>query len=196
MDTQRAVMRADDPRRRELETQGWTTVARSWGAALDSASIDTEVAAALVTRAATCGAAREVQNADVPQILALDALTARDYPGDIATRHEPLTSRTARVGGGRRAFGVFAQGRALAVTYLDLSGHLAEIDFTVVTPELRHRGLGSAVKAASLLALIREGVTAFRTGGSSENTAILAINQRLGFVVDEQWVTLVPPMRP
>lgn len=66
------------------------------------------------------------------------------------------------------------------------------MDFTVVAPQYRGMGLATAVKAASVLDLLDAGVTVFRTGGATENRAILASNQALGFVVDEEWVTLKP----
>lgn len=93
----------------------------------------------------------------------------------------------------RRGFGVFADdGRALSISYVDVDQRRAETDFTVVAAGSRRRGLATAVKAASVLALLRDGVEVFRTGGAEENTAILAANLRLGYVVDEEWVTLAP----
>lgn len=38
------------------------------------------------------------------------------------------------------------------------------------------------------------GVEVFRTGGAVENAAILATNRSLGYVIDEEWVTLAPPL--
>lgn len=64
---------------------------------------------------------------------------------------------------------------------------------------------GTALKAAAMLALASTSggqdsddgpspsVTAFRTGGAAENTAILRANERLGFTVDERWLTLAAP---
>lgn len=46
------------------------------------------------------------------------------------------------------------------------------------------------MKAASLLALAGEGFTRFRTGGSADNEAIIRANDALGYLRDEEWVTL------
>lgn len=80
------------------------------------------------------------------------------------------------------------------MTFVDLDGERAEIDFTVVAADRRGRGLGTAVKSAAVLALIDAGVRFVRTGGSAENAAIRSINDALGFVIDEHWVTLAPPV--
>lgn len=63
---------------------------------------------------------------------------------------------------------------------------------------LEHRGrrglgLGSAVKAASVVALAAEGHCYFCTGGSADNAASLAANRSVGYVVDEEWLTLAGP---
>jgi len=193
VDTGKVVARDDDPRVAELLSQGWHVIAESWAAQLDAHAIDTRELSRLAATAGPYGGVRSAESSDVSAILALDAVTLPHYPGDVATHHEALTPVSAGLSATRRAFGVFEHERALAVTYVDLAGHRAEIDFTVVTPELRGRRLGSAVKAASVLALSAEGVRTFRTGGSAENHAILAANGRLGFVVDERWVTLAAP---
>ena len=49
------------------------------------------------------------------------------------------------------------------MTFVDLHPDHAETDFTVVAREWRGRGLGQAIKAASVLALLDGGVTRFRT---------------------------------
>jgi hypothetical protein len=47
-----------------------------------------------------------------------------------------------------------------------------------------------AIKALSLLVLRDRGIRSIRTGGSADNTAIIAANITLGFAIDEEWVTL------
>jgi hypothetical protein len=41
-----------------------------------------------------------------------------------------------------------------------------------------------------VLTLAAEGVTQFRTGGSADNLAILRANDAVGYIQDEEWVTL------
>lgn len=65
----------------------------------------------------------------------------------------------------------------------------------MVARDRRGQALAAAVKAASLLALARDGVAVVRTGGSEENRAILAVNASLGFRVDERWLTLTRASR-
>lgn len=76
------------------------------------------------------------------------------------------------------------------MTYVDIDGRTAETNFTVVAAEYRGLGVGTAVKALSVHTLIAEGVETLRTGGAAENVAILTANRRLGYAVDEEWVTL------
>ena len=60
-------------------------------------------------------------------------------------------------------------------------------------PQYRRRGLGSAVKAASVLALADAGVTVFGTGGADGNLGSLGANRRLGYLITERWRTYRPP---
>lgn len=187
------MVRFDDPRCLHLEAAGWMVVSRSWAAHVTASSVDHEVLFEAVQRARHHGDVREVEDGDLESVLALDSVTLADYPGGVATRHTPLTTSTARVTPARRGFGVFdGGGRALAITYLDVDGPAAETEFTVVAAPFRGLGFGTAVKAASLLGLLREGVDVFRTGGAEGNSAILHANQSLGYVVDEEWLTLSP----
>jgi hypothetical protein len=41
-----------------------------------------------------------------------------------------------------------------------------------------------------VLTFAAEGVTQFRTGGSADNLAIIRANDAVGYVQDEEWVTL------
>ncbi|HET7397427.1 MAG TPA: acetyltransferase [Intrasporangium sp.] len=140
------------------------------------------------------GAARELTGEDAAAILELDAAMAQDYPGGVATSHMPLTVASAVLTGRRRAFGVFGyRDELLAMTFADLDGATAEIDFTVVAAPWRGLGVGTGLKAASLLALIEDGIESVRTGGSADNHAIIRANTTIGFVIDQEWVTLTAP---
>jgi GNAT superfamily N-acetyltransferase len=189
------VIRSDDPRVAELSAAGWTVDARSWGASLDAAQIDQQAYRALLTRPTKSGIElRALSAADVEKVLALDSVTLADYPAGPATAHPALTKDAATPGLNRRGFGAFgASDELLAITYADVTGSCCNVDFTVVTPSHRGRGIATALKAAALLSLAAEGITSFRTGGSSANHAILQANARLGFYRDEEWLTFVEP---
>jgi hypothetical protein len=134
------VMPADAPERSDLEGQGWAVVARSFGAQLDAHAVDQPRLQGLVARTADVGSVRELSQADVDAVLALDALTIGDYPGSIATQHTPLDQQTATPSGSRRAFGVvLGSGELVAMTFVDVDGSDAETDFTVVHPAWRGR---------------------------------------------------------
>lgn len=46
-----------------------------------------------------------------------------------------------------------------------------------------------------MLTLAGEGVTVFGTGGADVNGASIAMNERVGYVIEERWVSLAPPRR-
>ncbi|QKS12800.1 acetyltransferase [Curtobacterium sp. Csp1] len=213
------VLPADAPRRVELERRGWRVVARSFGAQLDGDAVDRTRLRSLVDRAGLPVRALDV--ADVDAVLALDVATVGHYPGSVATRHEPFDRERATPSAVRRAFGAWSGDDLVAMTFVDVlvgaggaaagsdagsdaaagsdatavcaaASVSAETDVTVVAADHRGRGIGTAVKAASVLALLDAGVTRFRTGGSADNPAIIAANTALGYVRDEEWVTLEP----
>lgn len=210
------VLPADAPRRVELERRGWRVVARSFGAQLDGDAVDRTRLRSLVDRAGLPVRALDVE--DVDAVLTLDAATVGHYPGSVATRHEPFDRERATPSATRRGFGVWSGGALIAMTFVDVlvggaagsadggaagpdagpdagscaasASASAETDVTVVAAGHRGRGIGTAVKAASVLALLDAGVARFRTGGSADNPAIIAANTALGYVRDEEWVTL------
>ncbi|UBQ02690.1 GNAT family N-acetyltransferase [Curtobacterium sp. TXMA1] len=188
------VVQAGDPRRERLEREGWSVSARSFGAQLDAERLDVGLLTAFVSAIDPALVFRSLGAHDVDAVLALDRLTADDYPGSVATRHEQMDRDAATPTAVRRASGAFAaDGSLVAMTYVDVDGADAETDFTVVRPMHRGRGIGTALEAWSVLALQREGVRRFRTGGSADNVAIRRANAALGYVQDEEWVTLTAP---
>lgn len=190
-------MRADGPEVEGLKAAGWRIVARSFGAQLDLEQVDRAALDALVNAAASTAddrlRIRELGPDDVESVLALDLATTDDYPGGVATQHEPLDRVAATPSSARRAFGAVEDGwRVVAMTFVEVDAAVgaAETDFTVVDAARRRRGLAMAVKAASVLALAADGVARLRTGGSADNEAIIRVGEALGYVRDEEWITL------
>ena len=188
------VLRADDPVAVQLEAEGWTVAARSWGAELDATAAEESRLASFIENVRPLGLVRELNPDDVGAILQLDAATAGHYPGSIATRHDPLDRDRATPSSTRIASGFCtSEGTLVAVTFADLDGDRAEVDFTVVAREWRGKGIGTALKASAVLRMRARGIRHLRTGGSADNGPIIAVNSTLGFVIDEHWITLERP---
>lgn len=186
------VLPADDPRVAELLGQGWQVTGESWGARL---TVDDRVRVGLhrAVHAATRQGLSPVElDASWARHLGgLERATHGDHPDNPATMPDPLDEHSARkLWRGSRIFGVIDDGRLVAATTIEPGDERAETGFTAVAPSHRGRGLAQAVKAASILALLEDGVTHFATGGSAENPASLAVNRALGYEVTERWVTV------
>lgn len=191
------VLRADDPEASVLREGGWRVVAESWGARLRLGDppdpLDLARLRGLVATAADAGYdVRELTAADRPAVAGLEAATAADYPSTPATDAPARTvDRLAELGA--RCFGARAEGRLVAVTAVLGGSERVETEFTSVAVDHRRRGLATAVKAASVLALADEGHRLFGTGGAAVNAGSLAMNAAVGYEVTERWLSLRRP---
>lgn len=188
------ILRENDPRRAELEAAGYRVIAESWGARLRlSEPPDLTVPTGYVDRARAAGFdLRELVPAEAEALHRLEAANLADYPdAGPATAHEllPATDLAARLAGESRAFGAFDQGELVGATVVEPAADRWETAFTSVLATHRGRGLGAAVKAASILALAADGVRLFGTGGAAANAASLAANQALGYILEPRWLT-------
>lgn len=190
------VLLSTDPECRQLETRGWRVLAESWGARLRPTEEDLPRLAHLVDRVRAQGyAVRELGPKDASAVAELDAATREDYPrAGPATAHEPVDeARAARLLDSGRAFAALTpEDELVAVSVTSGAGERVETDFTAVHPGHRRAGLGTAVKAASVLAWWDDGARVFGTGGAQTNPASLAINRAVGYTVTERWLTYVP----
>jgi hypothetical protein len=75
----------------------------------------------------------------------------------------------------------------VAATVISQTADRGETQFTSVLSAYRGKGLGKAVKAASILALAEDGVRLFGTGGAAVNEASLGANRALGYTIEERW---------
>jgi hypothetical protein len=69
----------------------------------------------------------------------------------------------------------------------------AETEFTSVARAYRRQGLSIAVKGASIVAFASEGASVFGTGGAAVNAASIAMNESLGYVLTERWISYETP---
>lgn len=194
-------VRSDDPQRDELLLQGWTVVGESWGARLRLGARGTPERATAEARlhAAVTAAERlgyrivELGPDDAAAIAALDATNEADYPSTPSTAHVAPREDEVRdlfASKGVRFFGARAAREVVAVTGIYRRPDRAETEFTSVRADHRGRGLASAVKAASVLAMAAEGVDVFGTGGAAANAGSLAVNRGLGYAIEEHWFDL------
>jgi GNAT superfamily N-acetyltransferase len=188
------IVRDDDPRRAVLEQAGYTLVGESWGARLRDP--DRELLESAVLRAAAAGlTVRELGPEYAQALWERETTNAADYP------YTPATAHTARdLAGtqnlwleGRRVFGALDGERLVGATVIQAVEDRAETAFTSVLPECRGKGIGQAVKAASILALLADGCTLFGTGGAGLNAASLGANEALGYTITERWRSYRPP---
>lgn len=185
-----------DPALEDLLASGYRIVAESWGARLrlDDPPALAVQAGAVANAVAVGGVVAELHAGDAAAIAAVEKATNADYPVTPATTQPLRTEDELRslVAAGR-AFGVRLQSRLVAVTVLSRIGPtVAETEFTSVLALARRRGFGTAAKAATILALAHEGVRTFGTGGAQVNAASIRMNESLGYVIEERWLSLRP----
>ncbi|MCH1865073.1 hypothetical protein [Nocardioides sp. CFH 31398] len=189
------VLREEDPEAARLLGEGWTVVAESWGARLRDP--DPQRLRALVDVATLAGYdVRELERHELGAVAGLEAVTAGDYPRTPAT-DVPARTRAVLEAMDARFVGAWAGDVLAAVTAVEPGEGLVETSFTSVHPEHRRRGLAAAVKAASVLVMLPGGARVFGTGGAAVNAGSLAMNARVGYLVEERWLSLrAPAARP
>ena len=186
-------VREDDPRCTELETEGYEVVGYSWGANLrfDDSS-DLAMFDERVRRVRNEGFnIRELSTVDLEKVGEVEFANVNDYPQSAAARHElrTLEHLVGMVHAGVRFWDVSLEGRLVAVTSLERKDQRWNTKFTSVLAGYRGRGLGAAVKAASISTLFNEGVRWFSTGGAASNEASLGANRTPGYVLEPTWQT-------
>jgi GNAT superfamily N-acetyltransferase len=184
------VVREDDPRCAELEAAGYRVVGESWGARLRlSDPPELSVIEDAVVRAEAAGiAVRELCAEFSDELFSLEYQNHADYPFTPATAPKPRDADAIRgLWDGNRIFGALDGDLLVAATVISQTADRGETQFTSVLSAYRGKGLGKAVKAASILALAEDGVRLFGTGGAAVNEASLGANRALGYTIEERW---------
>ncbi|MDY7528886.1 MULTISPECIES: hypothetical protein [unclassified Cryobacterium] len=94
---------------------------------------------------------------------------------------------------GHRFFGASKAGQLVAVSLIGATLVRAETEFPSDDPSFRRIGLAVAVNAASINALAADGIRIFGTGGAQSNAGSIRMNEHLGYVIEERWLSLAPP---
>lgn len=184
------VVREDDPRCAELEATGYRVVGESWGARLRlSEPPDLSVLQGAVVRAEAAGiVVRELGRDFSDELFSLEYQNHADYPFTPATAQKLRNADTiSRLWDEYRIFGALDGDLLVAATVISQAADRGETQFTSVLSAYRGKGLGKAVKAASILALAEGGIRLFGTGGAAVNEASLGANRTLGYTIEERW---------
>lgn len=191
------IVQDTDPRRVELESLGYQVVGESWGARLRfTDQPDLTLAYKAMKKAQDAGFSISELDADWAEALHdLEQANNADYPFTPATQQGLLTLEAARDlwRKGNRVFGATSGDLLIGVTVVSYEGIRGETDFTSVLADYRGKGVGAAVKAASIIALAEDGVRIFGSGGARVNEAILRTNKSLGYIVEEHWLSYQLP---
>jgi hypothetical protein len=194
MSSDQCTVQSTDPRLTELLQSGYVVVGESWGARLrltdplDLTPFDAVIELTTMQELVV----QELDESWAPQLTALEEMNYTDYPQTPATGVPRRTEAdvTALWASGYRVFGVIDAGHLVAATVMHNKPERAETEFTSVLSSHRRRGLSVAAKAASIIAFAQDGVREFGTGGAQSNTASMQMNKRLGYAIEEQWLSL------
>jgi GNAT superfamily N-acetyltransferase len=192
------VLREDDPRRADMESRGYTVVGQSWGARLELADApDLSFFREAVSKAERAGiSVSELPLTVSAELYDLERANTADYPYTPATSHDLLDAEATRDlwNNGFRVFGARHGHLLVGATVIAREENHAETRFTSVLASHRGRGIGAAVKAASVIACAKDGARMFGTGGAAANEASLGVNQSLGYRITEHWYSYQAPM--
>lgn len=186
------IVQDTDPRCAELEAAGYRVVGESWAVRLYDP--DRDLLESAVRRATAGGlTVRELGPESALALHELETTNQPDYPDTPATHREVGDlEKIQALWSANRVFGAFDGNRLVGATVIgERQGH-GDTAFTSVLAPYRRRGVGQAVKAASILAFLDIGITSFSTGGAATNEASLQANQSLGYVLTEHWRTYAP----
>jgi GNAT superfamily N-acetyltransferase len=190
------IVRDDDPRCAVLEAAGYRVVGESWAARLRlSDPPDLSVLQAAIRRGEAAGVVLQELGAEFSDALfSLESENNRDYPFTPATAREigGIEGIRALWANRLRVFGALDGDLLVAATVIDPKSDRGETGFTSVLRAYRGMGVGQAVKAASILALVEDGVRVFGTGGAAVNESSLGANRALGYIIEERWRSYEP----
>ncbi|TFD52235.1 GNAT family N-acetyltransferase [Cryobacterium frigoriphilum] len=125
----------------------------------------------------------------------LERTNNANYPFTPATSQELMDREAicALWSRGLRVFGAHDGDQLVGATVIGQRGGHAETEFTSVLAGHRGRGIGAAVKAASVIACAQSGARVCGTGGAAVNDASLGVNRALGYEITERWYSCQPP---
>lgn len=185
------VLRDTDSRCAELEANGYTLVAESWGARLrcnedEDSSVFRQATAKVREKGIHI---QELSSEFADELLTVELANNADYPNTPATFHALPTIESMRAlwREDNRIFGATNGNLLIGAISTSRREDVVELDFASILREYRGMGIGKALASAAILAWIEMGIRIFATGGAMTNEASLGTVRSLGFSVEEKW---------
>jgi len=185
------VLRDSDPRCAELEANGYTLVAESWGARLRfNEDVDFSIFRQATSKVREKGIhIQELSSEFADELLIVELANNADYPNTPATFHALPTIESMRAlwREGNRIFGATDGDLLIGAISTSRREDFVELDFASILREYRGMGIGKALASVAILTWIETGIHIFATGGAMTNEASLGTVRSLGFSVEEKW---------
>lgn len=192
----------DDPARFFLNQRGFVELQRYQPSRLDVTACDLSPFQDLEQRLVAEGV-RFFTYADLPdtaayrqKLYALDqeARTDLPYPGD-PEPSEPEPYEESWVAKLKQEQLSTIQLAAVDDRWVGISASSASWGFTGVIPAFRRRGIATALKVRAIRSAIERGIQTLETENRADNTAMLAINRKLGYQLDPPEVECIRWLR-
>jgi RimJ/RimL family protein N-acetyltransferase len=124
----------------------------------------------------------------LPKLYELDAMTRQDIPTTLPILREPFADFERRLHAPNRRLDrtwvALHEGSPVGLSYLIFPPRRGTVwtGYTCSHPDYRGRGIARAIKLQTLAQAAELGVPVVRTDNDAENTPMLHINERLGYV--------------
>ena len=199
-----AQAREDEPVRVAfLESRGFVEIERSWESRLDPRTVDLEkysvLAQKLYARGIEIVTLAELRGRDddyARKIHALDEAAGAGEPSNVPYTHPPFDEFYTELFESpdllpEGFFIALEDDRYVGISHVwKNSAEKGTLDtgFTGVLPAYRRMGIATALKVCAVDYAQKHGFTMIKTHNNQRNRAMLAINERFGFVKQPAWI--------
>jgi len=191
------IVKSVDSKCAELEGLGYVIVGESWGAHMTlKEPLNLTTYELAINKAIENEFHLEVLSAETAeQVLELEIANNADYPFTPATEHKmpSLDSVSKLWSPNSWVFGAYKDDLLVGVGATSRGQRGVNIDFGSVRRDYRGIGLGFAIASLGVVHHAHLGDRKFSTGGAAINEASKATIIKLGFAIDETWLSYKAP---